>query len=234
MEDSKGYTHEAVPEYDQIEIFKRIVCVLDQKIASVQEEHRKKEDVLSKEEIITGFRKDPTAEETEKFPLSRDAYYNYKASADEKDVPRVRTLRVDTLYEICRYTGVSADYLLGLIDTSRKEQSAEMIRQEFGLSDKSMDFLKTVHDRTPESRGNVTSLLVNTILENSDFWNSLDDILPLYISSKYHYRAYESDTDMIRYSVMRVFENLIDTLAEKLSKIDQTQFSELDRTDPFQ
>lgn len=234
MDDLKKYAHEAVPEYDQIKVFKRIVDVLDQKIASVQEEHRKKEDILSKDEIITGFRKDPTAEETEKFPLSRDGYYNYKASADEKDVPRVRTLRVDTLHEICRYTGVSADYLLGLINTSRKEQSAEMIRQEFGLSDKSMDFLKRVHDRTPESRGNVTSLLVNTILENSEFWNSLDDILPLYISSKYHYRSYESDTDMIRYSVMRVFEDLIDTLAEELSKLDQTQFGELDRTAPFQ
>jgi hypothetical protein len=37
---------------------------------------------------------------------------------------------------------VSADYLLGFIDTKRKDESAEKVRQEFGLSDEAMEVLK--------------------------------------------------------------------------------------------
>ena len=121
---------------------------------------------------------------------------------------------------------------MGLIDTQRKEQSAEMVWKEFGLSDKSMEFLKWARERRPDEKGKVTYSLINIILENSRFWNDLDGRLPLYISSEsYGYRG--NNVDMLKYGLMRIFEDLVDVLVKEIKKSDEVPPAELDTTDPY-
>ena len=232
---------------DITKVLPRIMYVLDQRIDSIQEEHKEKGEKLSKEDILTGYRKKKDNVIIEKFPISKDTYYKFnkyvtkkhdgtcyefKKPKKGKHYNEEITLQMHTLLTICKYADVSADYLLGLIDTQRREQSAEMVRREFGLSDKSMEFLKKTHERVCETKGEVTSSLVNLILENSFFWENLGWRLPLYISSKNDgYR--DADEDMLRYGLMRVFEDLVDVLVEKIKKSDEAPPAELDRTDPY-
>lgn len=234
MDNSKKKSQETIPEFDSTEVFKRIAYVLGQKIASIQEEHRRRGDRLSQEEIITGYRRDGKPAGVERFPVSKHAYRNYKTSGDKINQSRANSLRVDTLYDICRYTGVSADYLLGFIDTPRKEQSAEMVRQEFGLSDESMKFLKEAHERSPASRGEVTSSLVNIILGDSRFWYEMNLILPMYISSKNHeYRTDDRLEFMTKYSLIQNFDALLNAIDKGINEQDKTPVAEPDETDPY-
>ena len=237
-----------IPKPDMGEVLSRIKNELDKKIETTIVEFKNTEGKLSKAEFFLNFReikkdkkdKDEGIEEdytgewdcTEQFPISRDTYYNYSKFAGVANLSDPPTITVDTLFAICKYTGVSADYLLGFIECKSRVPSAKRVRWDFGLSDKSMEFLKKAHDRVSGEKGAVTASLINLILENSDFWSDLDAKLPLYISSEYYgYRG--NDVDMLKSGLIRSFENFVDVLAEKISKSDVAPFAELDKSDPY-
>ena len=76
-----------------------------------------------------------------KYPISLSAWDSYKKTISKNAKTGISSMNLESLYKICTYTDVSADYMLGFIDTKRKEQLAEMVRKEFGLSDEAMDTL---------------------------------------------------------------------------------------------
>jgi len=155
------------------------------------------------------------------YPLSKDTWDNYKKAISKKATTGAQSIKLDTFYDVCVYTDVSADYFLGFIDTKHKDESAQRVKQEFGLSDDAMERLKKIKNRNPcetEYKGNVSSELVNLILTNKDFWYSLDELLPIYFSLKYHGVARHFEDDEVKYKLTKAFERLIDNICECLNK----------------
>lgn len=73
------------------------------------------------------------------FPISKDSYYSYNAFVNAPQPSKnIKSIDLSAFYGICEYTDVSADYLLGFIDSKRKEQSSRNGKKGIqGLSDKS-------------------------------------------------------------------------------------------------
>ena len=67
-----------------------------------------------------------------KFPISSDSWANYVSFVNENK--KLNDIKIGTLYDLCSYTDVSADYFLGLNETKVKEASSEQIQKDFGLS----------------------------------------------------------------------------------------------------
>ena len=120
---------------------------------------------------------------------------------------------------------------MGFTDTKRKDPSAERVRQDFGLSDKAMETLSIIRRNTPEVKGELSSDIVNLILENQDFWQKLNDRLPVYLSNVNYSRA-DIDVNVARYGLSRAFEELIDDICSKLEN-DGLPHEELDNTGIF-
>ena len=212
-------------QYDIKEILKKIVEELDQKIETVT---NRKNNEITKAEF---FRRESN-NETKDFPVSKDTYNIYSTFAkNKKSNKHIKTISLQCFYDICRYTDVSADYLLGFNTSKRKEESAEKVRQEFGLSDKSMETLSLIKKNKPEVKGELSSDIVNIILENQTFWRKLNDRLPIYLSDINYSRA-DIDVDVARYTLNRVFEELIDDICDKLQS-DKLPYEELDNTGVF-
>jgi hypothetical protein len=96
---------------------------------------------LTRDEIDKRYKND-------QYPVSVHAWDSYKKSISASAATGVSAMKIDSLYRICQYTGVSADYLLGLADTKMKDQSAERVREELGLSDDAMQMLKRIKGNT--------------------------------------------------------------------------------------
>ncbi|MFR5876916.1 MAG: hypothetical protein ACLUFN_10565 [Eubacterium sp.] len=151
----------------------------------------------------------------ENFPFTKQTYYSYSSFVKaERTSRKNKGMKVESLYSVCNYTGVSADYFLGFKDTKRQEPSAERVRQDFGLSDKAMENLSKINNLKPESKGELSSNLVNMVLENYDFWEILGEKLSVYLSCLNNSRA-EIDAEVSRYGLSRVFEDLIDNLCNQ-------------------
>ena len=230
----------SIPKPDMKEVLQRIRDELDKKIEATIAEFKGTGEKLSKADFFLYFREIDGIEEdyaeegncTEQFPISKDSYYSYRKFLGTAKPSKIPTITVDTLFAICKYTGVSADYLLGFSDCKSRVPSTMRVRWDFGLSDKSMEFLKKAHEKIPEEKGAVTSSLINLILENSYFWENLGWRLPLYISSRNDgYRG--NDIDTLKHGVTQLFEDLVDELAEKISESSEAPFTELDKYDPY-
>lgn len=166
------------------------------------------------------------------FPFTKETYYTYSSYIDAPKRSReITDMRISSLYKVCLYTDVSADYLLGFTDTKRKDPSAERVRQDFGLSDKAMETLSIINRNKPEVKGELSSDIVNLILENQDFWQKLNARLPVYLSNLNCSRA-DIDVNVARYGLSRAFEELIDDLCNKLEN-DGLPHEELDNTGVF-
>ncbi len=216
------------------EILTRVITVLDEIIdtkimpkttfeKSVQEKKKKKNhksDFLNKEI------------EMSKFPFTKSTYYTYSSYINaERHSRKITDISLSTIFDVCKYADVSADYLLGFNDTQRKEPSAEQMKIDFGLSDTAMKNLRQIHQNQPETKGEVSSEIVNIILESQDFWERLNAHLPIYLSNLSCSRA-DIDVNVARYGLSRVFEDLIDEICNKLQQ-QELPLSELDETTPF-
>lgn len=152
-------------------------------------------------------------------PISKDTYYNYTAYANgkRKENP-LKSISLATFYEICKTTNVSADYFLGFIRTKRKEQSADMVSREFGLSDKAMERLRLINNnQTDDTEGMVISF-VNMILECDCFWENFPHRFSDYLTVSMIGPQSIVDPDMMRYSVLQKFEGLIDYMEAEYRK----------------
>lgn len=217
---------ETVKEFSIKKTLKRIVKELNDKIESIRRPRPNEKERYSKEGFFVSKYKD-------QFPVSRDTYYSYSAFANSKNPAKnIQSIDLRTFYDICTYTNVSADYLLGLIDTKRKEHSAEKVREEFGLSDKAMERLRQIKNHRPEWKGEISTNIVNYILENDNFWNELNGRLPVYVTCMYDVRSSGSDVDMARYGIIRTFEKLIDEICECAAQ-EEIPLADLGDTYPF-
>lgn len=207
------------------EVLKKVIEELNRKINIVINPNQRKKAIHNKKEFFI-------KEDMHKnFPISRDTYYNYNAFVNaEKPSKNINSIDLSAFYYICKYTDVSADYLLGFIESKRKEQSAEMVRKEFGLSDHAMENLSNKRKHTPEVQGELSSDIINFILENDTFLDKLDERLPVYLSCL-DYRS-DIDIDIARYGIVRAFEELLDELCDRIKK-NNLPTVELDETTPF-
>lgn len=196
--------------YDFLKIMKRIISSIDDKIDEYIKIHSTKENKINKKiflEQVGGVGGIV-------FPISKDTYYKYKKASKKNNKSDLHSMKIDTLYTLCNYTDVSADYFLGLIDTKRKEPSAPQVREDFGLSDKAMETLKIIKNNKPQFKGDLSFDLMNLVLENTEFWEKLHSRLPVYISSFYESRVDETDIDIARYGIIRAFEELLDDITD--------------------
>lgn len=170
--------------------------------------------------------------EIENFPFSRDTYYSYSSIVKRrKSRNNLQSMDLHRFYDICAYTDVSADYLLGFNTSKRKELSAEMVKTEFGLSDKAMERLIKIKKHTPEYKGDLSTYVLNFIFENDDFWYKFEERLPAYLACLNN-RRNENELAMARYGITRAFEELIDELC-KYSIDNELSYAELDDESPF-
>ena len=216
--------------FDIKKVLKKIVEELNIKIDFIRRKGRTEKERLDKKDFwakCASFEID--------FPIGKDTYYSYTSFVNKKkfkkDDKYIRNIDLGTFFEICKYTNVSADYLLGFTDTKRKDPSAERVRQDFGLSDKAMETLSIIRKNNPEVKGELSSDIVNLIFENQDFWQKLNDRLPVYLSNVNYSRA-DIDVNVARYGLSRAFEELIDDICRKLEN-DGLPHEELDNTSIF-
>ena len=80
--------------------------------------------------------------ENDEYPISVSAWDSYKKTISKTAETGTFSMKLESLYNICAYTDVSADYLLGFTGTKLKDQSAEMVREEFGLTDPALKRLQ--------------------------------------------------------------------------------------------
>lgn len=213
--------------FDMKQIMKKIVRELDEKIEKIRKPRPNEKERYSKSGFFVAV-----ANNDIKFPISKDTYYCYSAFAkNRKSSKPLQSIDLRKFFDICTYTDISADYLLGFIKTKRKEQSAEMVRKEYGLSDKSMRNLIAIKNRKAEAQGELSSDIMNFILENSEFWNKLNNRLPVYLTCL-DYRGEDIDIDVTRYGIIRAFEELLDELCDDIKK-KNLPIVVLDETTPF-
>ncbi|MBQ7385129.1 MAG: hypothetical protein IJW04_01340 [Ruminococcus sp.] len=218
----------AIRDFDLMLIMKRVVAELDGKIDECIEIEREKTPDFSKAKFLESI----GDVGGKVFPISGGAYYSYKKASNEKSKSsKLKTIKLDTFYSLCEYTDMSADYLLGLTDTRRKEETAHKVREEFGLSDLAMENL-SVCNRVPECRGEVSSEVINLILENREFLEKLNFRLPVLISCLNESRMSKMDIDVVRYTVVRAFEELLDDICDSY-KYSDLPCEELDKYSPF-
>lgn len=206
---------------------KRLVKELDEKINIFIQARKNRGENALKQDFFQELKHNKV-----EFPIAKATYYNYTRTINPKCRFSLQTMLLDDFYKICQYTDVSADYYLGFIETKRKETSAPQVTRDFGLSDEAMDTLSQIKQFTPECKGEVSSDLVNCILEDKEFWNELDLKLPAYISCLV-YHVDERNIDAARYGVMRVFEELLDRITTKCISSDLPN-AEIDPAAPFE
>ena len=134
----------------------------------------------------------------------------------------------ETLLKLCQLFDCDIGYLFCEYDCKTRE--ATDIQEVTGLSEENISWLKRINNANHEYAGTVSPDLINRILSNSDFWNKLDDRLPVYLASL-DYRSTDTDRDMARYGVVRALEELLDELCDKTER--NLPLVELDKTTPF-
>lgn len=213
-------------EFNMKKILKRIIDETDNKIENIRRQNQNKGYKVTKEVFFTN------ENYCKNFPVSRNTYDKYSAFVNNAKASRgFKHIELNNFYDFCVYNNCSADYFLGFIDTKRKEPSAESVRKDFGLSDKAMETLSFINKNKPEVKGELSSEIINIILENKEFWQKTNDRLPVYLSNINSSRA-DIDVEVARYGLSRAFEELIDDLCDKLEN-DGLPHEKLDNTCVF-
>lgn len=202
-----------IKELEMIELLKRIVPEIEIKITSAIKENNTIGNKYNRSKFYEEARE---GGEQSDFPITISSYDNYRKLANDKQYANfISDMNLTNFYKICQYTGVSADYYLGFRATKRKELSAPIIKEEFGLSDKSMEMIKETTNREQRLKGELNSDLFNFILENKTFWDDFRYLIPQYYAA-YHARASSHDIDYITYTLSKTFERLIDDINNHL------------------
>lgn len=130
-----------------------------------------------------------------------------------------RLPKLDHLVEMCSLFDCEIGYLLCEYDL--KKRDTVDINKVTGLSEDVIEWLQRIKDRQTKYIGNLSSDLINYILADIEFWNDLDEFLPIYIKYK---REYEESNisvvqlDMIKYSLFSIFEKMINGLCNYLEE----------------
>lgn len=177
------------------------------------------------------------------FPVSLYTWDNYKKSLKRNNSTKaVKRMRLETFYKICLYSDVSADYLLRFIETKRKDETAEMVRKEFGLTDETMNTLRNTMDESFYASSentvykdfsmadflnfmivNFFSKFANAIAEYFEIMehvNADNDIINNDHFEKYKYweESPERAALFAKFQITQTVEELIDSLRKELKK----------------
>lgn len=126
--------------------------------------------------------------------------------------------KIKSLMCVAKALGVSVDYLIGFSESREKDNRYKVGADKFGLSDKAMKRLEKIKHRNKNElvhQGNVSSALINFILENDTFWFDIDELLPIYLMNKYEYRTTKREISMSKFALVESFEDLIKDIGEK-------------------
>lgn len=144
--------------------------------------------------------------------------------------------KVDGLVKVAEYFGVSMDYLVGLSDCKKIDSEYKVGEKYFGMREGAMDRLRGLLDKqslkpsaddSPAIKRSreITSLLINFILENQDFWSNFEQLTEDYISLIYDQKDKEikkisvhgvTVSDVVRYRIGKVFDKLSDDIFNRL------------------
>ena len=129
--------------------------------------------------------------------------------------------KIKSLMRIAKALGVTVDYLVGLSEIEEPNIKYKVGSREFGLSSKAMKRLERVKRRSKDElahKGNVSSALINFILENDDFWHDIDDLLPVYLMNRYEHRTIQREIDISKFYLTETFGRLLEDICEKYYK----------------
>lgn len=114
--------------------------------------------------------------------ISRVTYIHYEKG--------VRTPDLYVLRNISKVTGLSADYILGISETKNVAQSD--IAKTTGLSEKSIEFLKTT-----KTQKNISNSILNSIIEEESELKANETLLNL-LNSIVQYVLFDKDEIKIK------------------------------------
>lgn len=168
-------------------------------------------------------------EETYNMPMSINSWHKYTSK-------KLETMQLKTFYKICRYTGVSADYLLCFNDVPNKKASAEQIQEDYGLTLESLDSIEEINQRTKRFVEQGLTFDKGYATEY-DFLNFLiTTFAPQFLVSVYHYfyvldeyEKFEKEHFNVKRKLKKKFlsndeQRIIDEYQEVVTKVDTEKF----------
>lgn len=123
-------------------------------------------------------------------------------------------MSVNNLLALAEFYNVSIEYLLGINDSKSTNVTDKHTATKFGLTDKSMDRLKSL-------KNNNTILLkvVNCILEDDDFWKDFPPLVSDYfeVSERKNNLDFErKELEIAKFSLCELFKETLDRVFEKV------------------
>ena len=204
-------------------ILNRIVEELEKKF----EESGKKKYELFDEGIAAGI------------PISKDTWHKYKQG-------KVMNITLNTFYNICQYTDVSADYLLCFNSAKTKKASAAQIQKDYGLTEEALNGLDLLHKRTNsyinffyDNKSDFVNFflcylaqgLFDSIMHYIDTANEFEEFQATYckngkIRKKYlssdeqeiidNYHKLENNVDTEKYKLMQKIDRMVESFRKDL------------------
>lgn len=123
-------------------------------------------------------------------------------------------MSVNNLLALAEFYNVSIEYLLGINDSKSTNVTDKHTATKFGLTDKSMDRLKSL-------KNNNTILLkvVNCILEDDDFWKDFPPLVSDFfeVSERKNNLDFErKELEIAKFSLCELFKETLDRVFEKV------------------
>lgn len=123
-------------------------------------------------------------------------------------------MSVNNLLALAEFYNVSIEYLLGINDSKSTNVTDKHATTKFGLTDKSMDRLKSL-------KNNNTILLkvVNCILEDDDFWKDFPPLVSDFfeVSERKNNLDFErKELEIAKFSLCELFKETLDRVFEKV------------------
>ena len=157
-------------------------------------------------------------------------------NTNEKGTKKSMDMKLETFYGICRYTGVSADYLLCFNDVPNKKASAKQIQEDYGLTPESLDSIEEINQRTKRFVEQGLTSDEGYATEH-DFLNFLiTKFATQFLVSMYHYfyvldkyEEFEKEHFNMKRKLKRKFlsndeQRVIDEYQELVTKVDTERF----------
>ncbi len=131
-------------------------------------------------------------------------------------------MSVNNLLALAEFYNVSIEYLLGINDSKSTNVTDKHTATKFGLTDKSMDRLKSL-------KNNNTILLkvVNCILEDDDFWKDFPPLVSDFfdVSERKNNLDFErKELEISKFSLCELFKETLDRVFEKVRPTSKKLF----------
>ena len=123
-------------------------------------------------------------------------------------------MSVNNLLALAEFYNVSIEYLLGINDSKSTNVTDKHTATKFGLTDKSMDRLKSLKSNNP-----ILLKVVNCILEDDDFWKDFPPLVSDFfeVSERKNNLNFErKELEIAKFSLCELFKETLDRVFEKV------------------